>query len=136
MEKPLLSRQHLIYLLMAVLILLAGFGALIACPTAKAAEPDAAYYQRTGTKPSGADVWLGPGANYADQLDPALMLTVVPRSLPFIFTIDASTQRIDAQDGSAPYRVNGCTRYADWTTGGHTTGRVAFGFQFKLTTKR
>jgi hypothetical protein len=93
---------------------------------------DAAYYKRTATKPPKADVYLGPGASYGDQLGLTLGLAVVSKTQPFMFTIDGGALRIDGSDGTTPFKV-GCRSFTvPFSVDSRTTGVVMVGMKFKL----
>ena len=91
---------------------------------------DADYYHRTATEPPGQFV-IGPSLHYSMQLSPGLSFGY--RWNNGIQLIGSgSLLRLDAQDGSVPY-TDGCTiKYADFTTGSHTTGQAWIQLLFPL----
>jgi hypothetical protein len=104
---------------MKTLALLAVFLAL------PALAADADFYQRTGTKPPIAgDFVLGPSLHYAQQISPGIAFGYTWKQTGITLLGDASLLRLGAQDGSAPYNVGNCVRYADWTTGAHTQAQI------------
>jgi hypothetical protein len=109
--------------------------AFLALLSAFLALPTLAADSIIGSSPK-VDVYLGPLVNYADQFDPGFALTIVPRAKPFLFTLDASKMRIDGTTGETPFRV-GCRDFlVPYSVDGRTTSRVAFAFQFKLSSWR
>ena len=122
MQALLYSRRQIAYAIGIMALLLVG--AYLACSHAKAAEKDADYYARTGTKPPvQGEFVIGPSLHYSMQFSPGLSFGYRwDNGISLVG--DYSVLRLDAQDGEAPFRV-GCRDYlVPYTTGSHTTGQV------------
>ena len=106
---------------------------LFAVPQVAAADHDAAYYQRTGTKPPvQGDFLLGPGIQYADQLGVSLTFGYHWKASGIVLLGSAAYVRIDGIDTTAPFAV-GCRTYqVPVKIDGRTTGQYGVSVLFPL----
>jgi hypothetical protein len=93
---------------------------------AAAAEHDAAYYHRTGTKaPVQGEFVLGPSFHYAYQLSPGVSFGYAWKKTGIVLIGDFAAMRVDAQTGEVPFTVRCKTYQVPFDTGAHTKGQVS-----------
>ena len=107
--------------------------ALLLSSVAWSADHDAAYYQRTGTKPPiTGDFLLGPTLHYAEQFSPGVAFGYTWNEAGVTLLGDFNVVRIDGRSGAVPFSYRCHDFDVPYSVGGRMKGQVGVSVLFRL----
>ena len=107
-----ISKREKIVFFAILGVILAGIVLLTFCTPSHAADKDAAYYQRTGTKPPGpgGQFFLPISAQYIEDLGGGIGLGYQWKASGVMLMGQITYDQFNAVNGTTPYQV-GCRTY-------------------------